>query len=121
MPRFVLLQHDHPRLHWDLMLEAGEVLRTWRLSAPPEPGQRIAAEATFDHRRMYLDYEGPVSGNRGTVTRWDSGEFAWVHEALESLVMELNGQRLRGPASLSRDPDGKWWFLAGLADAQSTV
>ena len=34
MPRFVILEHDHPSLHWDFILEVGEVLWTWRLSAP---------------------------------------------------------------------------------------
>jgi hypothetical protein len=69
MPRFVILEHDHPELHWDFMLEAGAVLRTWRLAAPPALGQVVAAAASFDHRLLYLDYEGPVSGGRGTVRR----------------------------------------------------
>src|SRR2546429_613448 len=58
MPRFVILEHDHPELHWDLMLEAGPVLRTWPLAAPPQPGgasaapprraQAVEAEVGFD-------------------------------------------------------------------------
>ena len=64
MPRFVILEHDHPVLHWDLMLEAGDVLQTWRLANPPTPGCAIDATALPDHRLTYLDYEGPVSGNR---------------------------------------------------------
>ena len=73
MPRFVILEHDHPVLHWDFMLEAGDVLRTWRLSAPPIRGAIVAAERIGDHRRLYLDYEGPVSDGRGNVVRWDAG------------------------------------------------
>lgn len=76
MPRFVILRHDHPHLHWDFMLETGEVLRAWRLEREPlADAGPIAATALADHRLMYLDYEGPVSGGRGTVTRWDAGEF----------------------------------------------
>src|ERR1700730_7618701 len=76
MPRFVILQHDHPELHWDLMLQAGETLRTWRLAKAPElPGEAIVASAIGDHRPMYLDYEGPVSGGRGQVIRWDQGTY----------------------------------------------
>ena len=70
MPRFVILEHDYPQQHWDLMLEAGPVLRTWRLAEPPDVGRPVAATASFDHRPVYLDYEGPVSGNRGTVQRF---------------------------------------------------
>jgi DNA polymerase Ligase (LigD) len=76
MPRFVILEHDHHHLHWDLMLEAGEVLQTWRLAQPPiEPPCVIAATILGDHRRIYLEYEGPVSGDRGTVQRWDAGTY----------------------------------------------
>ena len=66
MSRFVILEHDYPVQHWDLMLEAGDVLRTWRLIAPPDKTQAVAAESLGDHRLAYLDYEGPVSGNRGS-------------------------------------------------------
>src|SRR5262249_39383059 len=77
MPRFVVLEHDYPQLHWDLMLESGNVLRTWRLAAPPGKGAAIRAWYLAEHRKMYLDYEGPVSGNRGRVSRWDSGVYSW--------------------------------------------
>src|SRR4051794_8490712 len=55
MPRFVILEHDHPVLHWDFMLEVGDVLRTWRLAAPPAAGMTVPAEPSFDHRKLYLD------------------------------------------------------------------
>ena len=35
MQQFVILRHDFPELHWDLMLEEEGVLKTWRLNAPP--------------------------------------------------------------------------------------
>ena len=70
--RFAVLSHDHPVPHFDLLIEQGDVCRTWRLAR--EPGERpVAAEAIADHRPHYLTYEGPVSGNRGRVTRWDAG------------------------------------------------
>ena len=75
MPRFVILEHDHPFLHWDLMLEAGSVLRTWRLRPPPRRGEAIVATAVFEHRLLYLDYEGPISGGRGRVLRWEHGTY----------------------------------------------
>ena len=73
--RFVILEHDHPFLHWDLLLEDGDVLKSWRLLQAPETGVSVPAEHLPDHRLMYLDYEGPVSGNRGTVTRVAGGEY----------------------------------------------
>src|SRR5262249_19121100 len=112
MPRFVILEHDHPVLHWDLMLEAGEVLQTWRLGAPPQPGLSVAAEASFHPRLTYLDYEGPTSGPPRTGARWDAGSFNWLGGAAaendDQLVLRLEGHRLQGTAVLWRDPSGHW-------------
>jgi hypothetical protein len=112
VPRFVILEHDHPQLHWDLMLEVGESLKTWRLAAPPGPGAgKIAATAIGDHRRAYLDYEGPVSGGRGTVRRWDLGSFEILSEPEEAgrrWVVRLEGQHFRGKVALERVPSGEW-------------
>jgi hypothetical protein len=96
MPRFVVLEHDHPVLHWDLMLEAGAGLRTWRLRTPPAVGAIVEAEPIGDHRPAYLDYEGPVSGNRGRVVRWDAGTFTGDPRGEGRVAVALAGGRLRG-------------------------
>jgi len=110
MPRFVILEHDHPALHWDFMLESGAVLKTWRLAEPPQPGRAVRAEPSFDHRPAYLDYEGPVSGGRGTVRRWDAGTFSW-EEGPAALAVQLQGRRLRGRACIMVDATGGWRLL----------
>jgi hypothetical protein len=120
VPRFVILEHDHPQLHWDLMLEFGEALRTWRLAEPPEPGRTVAAEAIGDHRRLYLDYEGPVSGNRGQVRRWDSGTYEGelpVGAAPDSRTrITLHGERVRGEAILEYLDLGQWTITLSAID-----
>jgi hypothetical protein len=102
MPRFVILEHDHPRgRHYDFMLEAGNALKTWSLAEPPAIGVEQRAERLPDHRLVYLDYEGPVSGDRGTVARWDAGFYELIEQADESLIVELLGDRFRGRAMLA--------------------
>src|SRR5262249_1618540 len=96
MPRFVILDHDWPTPHWDFLLEAGPVLRAWRLLAEPAPGQTVPAQPNADHRLFYLDYEGPVSGDRGTVRRWDAGTFDWITDKPEDIEVELRGTKLLG-------------------------
>ena len=100
MSRYVILEHDYPELHWDFMLEVGGSLRTWRLAFVPSLDESIAATPLGDHRIAYLDYEGPVSGNRGTVNRWDQGEYEMIEEADCRMVVRLNGERLRGIVTL---------------------
>ena len=110
MSRFVILEHDQPVLHWDLMLEAGNVLRTWRLAEAPEAGKRVAAEASFDHRLLYLDYEGPISGGRGAVTRWDSGTYEGELPPAGDVELQLQGVRLCGRAVLQHVEGAAWSF-----------
>ncbi len=110
MPRFVLLDHDHPSPHLDFMLEAEGVLWTWRLDAAPHPGAAQPALRIFDHRTMYLDYEGPVSAGRGTVRRREGGTFDWVEQGDHQVVARLHGQSLRGRLTL-RLEDGDRWLL----------
>jgi len=79
---FVILQHTLPdgSVHWDLCLDEGSVLATWQILE--EPGlltggvaSRVPVRRIADHRRAYLDYEGPVSRNRGHVRRVDRGTY----------------------------------------------
>jgi hypothetical protein len=100
MPRFVVLEHDWPTRHWDFLLEAGDVLRAWRILGEPRPGATLPAEANFDHRKFYLEYEGPVSGGRGRVMRWDAGTFEWI-ETGDRIEVRLNGTKLRGGAVIA--------------------
>ncbi len=102
MPRFVVLRHEAPRgLHYDLMLEDGAVLATWALAGPPETLAEQPAERLADHRREYLDYEGPVSGDRGVVTRHDTGTFTIVTRRDGQWHVAFCGGRLRGVGTLT--------------------
>ncbi|MDX1963061.1 MAG: hypothetical protein SFX18_07900 [Pirellulales bacterium] len=87
MPRFALLEHIgtptyKPGAHYDLLLEAvaGDGMWAWELTSNPcdcGAGRRenIPARRLPDHRTLYLDYEGPISGDRGNVRRIAAGEY----------------------------------------------
>jgi hypothetical protein len=105
--RYVILEHAHHGVHYDLMLEVAGVLWTWRLAEPPRAGVRQPAERSFDHRLLYLDYEGPVSGDRGHVTRWDAG--TWTGDANAGpLCVRIEGRRLRGRLELHPVAGAEW-------------
>ncbi len=72
--RYVVLHHTGwIEDHFDLLLDIAEdqPLLAWRLDAFPNPAIVTPLPA---HRRFYLDYEGPVSNNRGEVKRVTSGK-----------------------------------------------
>ena len=129
MPRFVILLHQPgPRnragRHWDFMLEAGDVLRTWALAEPLNSDCPLEAEALPDHRLAYLTYEGPLSDDRGRVARQDEGTAEVVEEADGLLVLQLNGRELRGRLTLRRmDGPGEpqRWRLELSSDRSRTT
>jgi hypothetical protein len=114
---FVILLHETPPgfargTHWDLMFEQDAGLRTWALAEEPRAGATIDAERLPDHRREYLDYEGPVSGDRGHVTRWDRGTFELQIDTPTEFAAVIAGDRLHGRARLTAraDDDAGWSF-----------
>lgn len=73
--RYVVLRHDGiPEPHFDFLIESalGRELSTWRTESwPPRDGDVL--QRLPDHRHAYLDYEGPLSGDRGQVRRVEAG------------------------------------------------
>ena len=122
MPRFVILYHDCPRdrprpSHWDFLLENGDRLRAFALLEEPIAGRAIEALPLADHRLDYLDYEGPVSGDRGTVRRWDQGDYELITAAADHLIVDLDGHRIHGRCELARDQEHltRWHWITSPA------
>ena len=114
MPRYVILLHETPAgsprpTHYDLMLEWGDVLRTWALDTPPADDEVVGGTALADHRRAYLDYEGEISGGRGTVEQWDAGTYTLEQASATQIDVVLSGRQLQGRL-LGASRDDRWEF-----------
>lgn len=119
--QFVLLYHSlSDSVHWDLCLDLGHALATWRvlddpaslMTASGDPPPTLRAERLGDHRRLYLDYEGPVSGDRGHVTRVDRGPWKLLDRRSTRWTFRLNGDLLTGTFVLTeRNPRDNVWTL----------
>ncbi|MCX5633795.1 MAG: hypothetical protein NTW93_09015 [Phycisphaerae bacterium] len=102
--RFVIHKHTQEgQTHWDLMIEQGDILKTWRLETPPE---KLATEKTkatpiFDHDKKFLTYQGPVNNGKGTVEIVDSGEYELVSESNCCIELIFNGRISKGRFRLS--------------------
>jgi hypothetical protein len=106
VPRFVILRHQTQQgEHFDCMLELGGVLKTWSLPRRPELGVEISGEALPDHRIEYLDYEGPISGDRGAVSRWEYGTYTPDLCTDTEWIVQLIGEQLAARARLVRSED----------------
>ena len=92
MLRYVIHHHTGSGdAHFDLMFETtpGSALATWRSSEWPVTSKSILTPIA-DHRREYLDYEGPISGNRGRVRRIARGFHRVLHDGPDALVVEID-------------------------------
>ncbi len=120
--RFVVLEHRWNGVHWDFMLEHehGESLRTWAIDEPIVAGVELSARALPDHRIAYLDYEGPISGDRGSVARVDEGLYVPIEWTDDRVRARLSGRQLVGEVVLWREwpaldaaPPRNWKFSFG--------
>lgn len=114
------------------MFEFGDVLRTWAIEQLPcdwqlahqhtaarqqecgsiASGHVVPATRLADHRRDYLDLEGPLSGDRGYVFRITSGTYRIEIESPERWQLTLTGTQIWGPLRLTRAiAGGTEWSL----------
>jgi DNA ligase D-like protein (predicted ligase)/DNA ligase D-like protein (predicted 3'-phosphoesterase) len=118
---FVIQEHHARRLHYDLRLENGGVLKSWAVpkGMPESTRQRRLAVETEDHPIEYANFEGSIPEGQygaGTVKIWDKGHYetkVWDENKIE---FALNGQRLKGHyilVRLKRAGDKDWLLLKG--------
>lgn len=95
--RTVLLRHYLPdrSWHYDWLIEPPggdepERVPTLRLRIRPDEASGPFAAALLEpHRRAYLTYQGPVSGDRGAVRRIASGTCTALAETERGLVFDI--------------------------------
>jgi hypothetical protein len=112
-PRFVILKHTREgrTLHWDLMLETGTVLHTWRLDVHPSDiaDEHLAIERIADHPIRFLEYRGAVNEGKGMVEGADSGFFRILgSDSTGAQTIEFNGKILRGRFRLEHVAREQW-------------
>ena len=135
--RFVIQKHDASRLHYDLRLEVGGVLKSWAVPKGPstDTSEKRLAVQTEDHPVEYLDFEGVIPDGEygaGTVLVWDTGPYhnlradkkddpkdmaASMDEGL--VEVRLEGHKLQGGFALKRtDGEGEKsrWLLIKKKD-----
>lgn len=126
--RFAILHHTHGLrpAHYDLLLQFDTgntdddlVLKAFATTLDvlpfnvnqPKPIEATPMLLLPDHRRVYLSYEGPVSKQRGEVTRVDEG-FCEVSlkKWPETLMFTIKGKSVCGRYELRR-VDEKLYML----------
>lgn len=132
MPRCVLLRHDldDGSWHYDWLIERNvqatpdpdeRCLISFRVAARPDSPTVVDLDAyrTPDHRRLYLDYQGEVSGGRGRVSRvFDTtcvilrDEPAAIELSLRTPQGNTNWTGVKARSGASPDGHPLWTFEA---------
>ncbi len=114
--RFVVQEHTTTEgVHWDLMLEQGEVLWTFRLPESPANAldHPLAATRIFDHALRFLTYEGPVQKGTGQVRIVERGTYRLSDEKDDRIAVDLQGTALRGSFVLTWKEGATWELASG--------
>ena len=112
MSEFVILYHQTPESaerpdHWDLMIQSGDRLMTWALESSPVAGRVTAAVRLPDHRLEYLDYEGPLSGGRGEVSRLARGTSRLLDGGRSGQVFRLSAADFQWRVTVTAGEGGR--------------
>jgi len=115
MHRFTISHHTGSKEgdHYDLMVEQGDTLKTWRLGNTAFLVAQVARQIK-DHRKTYLDYEGEISGDRGRVKIWDTGTYSVDEWKEDRIQVALVGRVLKTRLVLTlgpkhpEDTDPRW-------------
>jgi len=133
---YMIHKHDATRLHYDLRLQVGDVLKSWAVPKGPslDPGERRLAVEVEDHPLEYGAFEGTIpEGNygAGATLIWDKGTWAPMGDLEESLKsgtlkFRLAGEKLKGGWTLVRlkrrqgETKNNWLLIKEHDDAAST-
>jgi DNA ligase D-like protein (predicted 3'-phosphoesterase) len=134
---FVIQKHDASRLHYDVRLEIGGVLKSWAVPKGPstDPSDKRLAVMTEDHPMDYADFEGAIPEDEyggGTVMVWDAGRYVNLKEDDDGrevpmtdcvdngrIEVWLEGKKLRGGYAFVHTKmrgDEKNWLMIKMKD-----
>jgi bifunctional non-homologous end joining protein LigD len=126
MARFVIQKHAATRLHYDLRLEVGGVLKSWAVPKGPSlnPADKRLAVHVEDHPLEYRKFEGIIPKGQyggGEVIVWDQGTYeleghldAHAQLARGDLKFILHGKKVRGSfvlVQLKNSKEKNEWLL----------
>jgi len=120
---YAIQEHHATRLHYDLRLEEGGVLKSWAIPKipPRKAGEKRLAVQTEDHPLDYAGFEGVIPKGEygaGTVRVWDAGVYRPLETVEGKRIVEIRGRKLKGVFALIRlksrpgdKPGGANWLF----------
>jgi len=116
---FVVHRHHATRLHYDLRLEQGGVLKSWAVpkGLPPRPGIMRLAVSTEDHPRDYINFEGTIPKGQyggGRIWIYARGKYEITKEKKDGFHFRLESREVSAEYSMHHTRGNEW--LLGRVD-----
>jgi len=113
---YLVQKHAATHLHYDLRLEMDGTLKSWAIPKEPpiELGVKRLAVQVEDHPISYATFQGTIPEGEygaGTVEIWDKGTYKLIDRKEDKLIIEINGEKLRGPYVLVRLKSTQNWLF----------
>jgi len=113
---YVIQRHAATHLHYDLRLEMDGALKSWAIpkEPPTSAGVKRLAVQVEDHPVEYANFEGTIPEGEygaGTVKIWDKGTYRSIDRKEDKLILEIDGNKLKGTYVLLRFKDKKNWLF----------
>ncbi len=110
---FVVHRHHATRLHYDLRLEQGGVLKSWAVpkGLPPRPGVMRLAVSTEEHPLEYVNFEGTIpKGQYGAGKMWiyARGKYEISKEKKSGFHFRLHSSEVNGEYRMNRTRENEW-------------
>lgn len=110
---FVVHRHHASRLHYDLRLEQGGVLKSWAVpkGLPPRPGIKRLAVNVEDHPLEYVSFEGTIPAGEyggGTMWRFAQGRYEITQEKKDGFYFRLQSRELTAEYRTHRTKENQW-------------
>jgi len=110
---FVVHRHHATRLHYDLRLEQGGVLKSWAVpkGLPPRPGIKRLALSVEDHPVEYVNFEGAIpKGEYGGGMMWKfaQGRYEITKEKKDGFYFRLQSRELNAEYRTHRTRENQW-------------
>lgn len=125
---FCVQRHNASRLHYDLRLEVGGVLKSWAVPKGPtlDPDEKRMAVHVEDHPLKYATFEGVIpKGNygAGSMMLYDHGSYEVIGPPSAQAQLDrgdfkfrLHGHKLQGDFVLVRTREANQWLLIKKKD-----
>ncbi|MFA5354390.1 MAG: non-homologous end-joining DNA ligase [Thermodesulfovibrionales bacterium] len=110
---FVLHRHHATRLHYDLRLEQGGVLKSWAIpkGLPPRPGIIRLAVSTEDHPLEYMNFEGTIPKGQyggGEIWIYARGKYEITEEKKKGFHFRLQSSGISAEYRMHPAREKEW-------------